>query len=265
MSPLTIAELNLYPIKSFRAVPLHTALVKRMGFAYDRRWMLVDDRGRFLTQREHPTLATFGVGLGGDELQITAPDGSHLSIPLEAPRSPTLPVTIWNSHVKALTYAPEVDRFFSDVLATNVRLVRIPEAAVRDVDPRYGKTGDHVSFADGYPVLLTCTASLDDLNARLARPVPMNRFRPNIVVTSSISFEEEDWTAVDAPQARFRVVKPCGRCVITTTDQTTGERHAEPLRTLASYRTQGNSVNFGLNCIPEAEGSLTVGDRFTTH
>ncbi len=259
MTTYTISELHYYPVKSLGGIQASTVRVRRIGFEYDRRWMLVDEKGTFLTQREHPSLATFTVGIEGKELLITAREGSSISVPLEAESHTLVPVTVWNSRLDAFTCGAEADGFFSDALGQNVRLIRIPEAAVRTVDPQYGQRGDHVSFADAYPVLVACTASLDDLNRRAGEHVPMNRFRPNIVITTATPFEEDDWKGITSSTISIRLVKPSDRCVITTTDQATGERYAEPLKTLATFRKRGNAVYFGVNGIPDVEGTLTVG------
>ena len=263
MAHHSITALFYYPIKSLQGIPAPSVTVRRMGIVLDRRWMLVDEDGSFLTQRQHPRLATFSVVHTHDTLLVRTTSGDELQIDIRAEGGAMIPVTIWDSRLDACTVSAECDRFFSDALGLHARLVRIPEAAVRDVDPRYGAKGDHVSFADGYPVLLTCTASLDDLNKRLAEPLPMERFRPNVVVETDVPFEEDGWTALSANGTSFRLVKRCDRCVITTTDQKTGIRSAEPLQTLSTFRKDGNGVFFGMNCIPDAEGVLRIGDHVT--
>jgi uncharacterized protein YcbX len=142
----------------------------------------------------------------------------------------------------------------------------MPDDVERAVSPDHSRPGDIVGFADGFPLLLATTASLEDLNARLTVPVPMNRFRPNVVVEGCSPWEEDGWTQVTVGQVPFRVAKPCGRCVIITTDQRTGERGVEPLRTLATFRQKDGKVNFAQNCVPDADGVLAVGDelRVTT-
>jgi uncharacterized protein YcbX len=260
MAQRTISELWQYPIKSLQGIPLDTIRVSRMGFNLDRRWMIVDDEGTFLSQRQDPTMATLAVDIAHDALHVRSPDNETISIPLEAEERELIPVTIWDSRVDAFTHDPAINAYFSDMLHRTCQLVRIPEAAIRQVDRHYSRKGDHVGFADGFPVLVTCSASLDDLNGKLQTPVPMNRFRPNIVVKTDIPFEEDDWTLIAAGGLPIRIVKPCDRCVIITTDQSTGVRSEEPTRTLATYRARGNGVFFGMNGIPDTEGTLRIGD-----
>jgi len=263
MAPFPVTALHIYPVKSMRGISLASVDIRPMGFVHDRRWMLVDQNGKFLSQRDYPALATFTPALSAEELSLTGPDGSTIGIPLAEVRSPGIPVTSWKNSLIAGTVAPEIDAFLSDGLNASVRLVRIPESAVRPVDQAYGNPTDHVSFADGYPVLVTCSASLEDLNTRLREPVPMNRFRPNVVLQTGVAFEEDTWTSLEGPGTRFRLVKPCDRCVIITTDQTTGRRADEPLKTLASYRHRGHGAFFGMNCIPDSDGTLSVGEELT--
>ena len=250
----------IYPVKSLRGFSVPEAKVCRMGFQLDRRWMLVDEHGDFLTQRKHPAMATLSVENGDGFLTVRDPGGNTCIVPVDTGSAQFTPVTVWNSRLDALTFDASIDRFFSEILGLRCRMVRIPEAAVRAVSLTYGAPGDHVSFADAYPVLLTGTGSLADLNSRLASPVGMDRFRPNIVVSTEIPFEEDSWKLIRVGDVQLRVVKPCDRCAIVTTDQLTGVRSDEPLRTLATFRKRGNGVDFGMNLIPDTEGKISVGD-----
>jgi len=176
----------------------------------------------------------------------------------------TATVKIWSSSVKGSFYPKEVDEWFSDAIGSRCRLVLMPETTKRIVSPDYAirKFEDTVSFADGYPFLLIGEASLADLNSRLEEPVPMNRFRPNFVVTGSEAFEEDNWKRIRIGSTEFHVVKPCARCVMTTVDQAAGQKNGkEPLKTLAAYRTRSGNVLFGQNLIAEtAGGTIRVGD-----
>jgi uncharacterized protein YcbX len=223
--------------------------------------MLVDDNGRFVSQREHARLSQLDVDVSTSGLQITASDGSSLSVQWPAPNGPRRTVSIWSNAVEAALAAEEAHDWFSEMLGFTCQLVYMDDLAVRPVDADYAvRPTDEVSFADGYPVLLTTEASLADLNARLDAPVPMNRFRPNLVIASSEPFEEDTWRQIRIGEMLFHVVKPCARCVITTIDQQTGISSKEPLRTLSTFRRQGNGVYFGENLIPDAPGTLRVGD-----
>ena len=257
----TVSALYVYPIKSARGVRVAEAEVEGRGLEGDRRWMLVDANGRFLSQRTHPRLARVDVRLTPEGLEVEAPGQGRLSIATPRTSGRTVRVQIWEDALDVRAAAPEAHAWFSEWLGMGVRLVYQPPDVRRAVDARYGAAGDHVSLADGYPLLLTTEASLADLNARLAVPVPMDRFRPNVVVAGTDAFAEDGWQAVQIGPVRFRVAKPCKRCVVITVDQTTGARQSkEPLRTLAYYRQRDGGVYFGQNLIPDGRGELREGD-----
>ena len=258
-----LSEINIYPVKSLKGIGLSEAATEGRGLQFDRRWMLVDRNNRFLTQREFPVMATVSIDLDGDK--FTARQGHQaIDIPF-SPESGELETTrIWKSEVEAEFYGKEVDQWFSRALEIDCRLVRMPEASRRAVNPDYAvhRKEDIVSFADGYPFMLLGQASLDDLNSRLAAPVPMNRFRPNFVVEGSEAFAEDRWKKIRIGQTLFHVVKPCERCVIPTIDQATGIKTGkEPTKTLSTYRLQDGNVLFGQNLIADvAGGTVRVGD-----
>ncbi len=262
---MRVTELHVYPVKSCRGIALRSSPVGRRGLEHDRRWMIVDGAGTFVTQREAPVLARVDVALDAAALLLSA-DG-HGQVQVDAAQTAAgtrRKVLVWRSDVDALDCGDEVARWLNGLLAPSVgpgvRLVYMPDDVERSVSPDHARPGDIVGFADGFPMLLATTASLEDLNARLAVPVPMNRFRPNVVVEGTAPWEEDGWTQVMVGPVPFRVAKPCGRCTIITTDQRTGERGPEPLRTLTTFRRAGNSVNFAQNCVPDAPGTLAVGD-----
>jgi uncharacterized protein len=261
---MIISEINIYPIKSLAGIALDTALVEDRGLQFDRRWMLVDEKNRFLTQREFPVMSRIKVELGGDSMTVRLDDES-LTVAFGSDRGDRKRVTVWKSSVKAAFYSGEIDDWFSKALGTSCRLAAMKEDSSRKVNPFYAvrRFKDEVSFADGYPFLLIGEGSLDDLNSRLEQPLPMNRFRPNFVVSGSEAFAEDTWKTVRIGSTVFHVVKPCGRCTITTVDQATGAKTgAEPLKTLAAYRKKRTNVLFGQNLIAEAPGSMiNVGDR----
>lgn len=262
-----LSEINVYPIKSLGGISLKSATVENRGLEHDRRWMLVDEKNKFLTQREFPKMATIGVEITKNGLAVSS-DNKSLEIPFETNSDETASVKIWSSRCRAKVYEKSVNRWFSDVLQTDCKLVLMPEDATRKVNYFYAvhKT-DAVSFADGYPVLLTGEESLTDLNSRLKTPVPMNRFRPNLIVSGADAFAEDGWKQIKIGDAVFHVVKPCGRCVMTTIEQESGEKQGtEPLKTLASYRIPKRSIKkkilFGQNLIAENVGAvLNVGDE----
>ncbi len=255
-----LSGLYVYPIKSAGGISLEASEVDERGLRHDRRWMLVDEAGRFMTQRRTPRMALIGVRIEPDLLVVDAPDMPSLEIPLEPPQGRPRLTQVWNDLVEVLAVGDEAAHWFSEFLGVRCRLVYLPDESVRPVDPDYGRTGDRVGLADGFPFLLTSEASLADLNARLESPLPLNRFRPNLVVRGSGAFAEDGWSLLSVGEITFRVAKPCARCVITTVDQGTATTGKEPLRTLARFRRAGEGVLFGQNLIHDNKGTLRVGD-----
>lgn len=255
-----LSGLFAYPIKSCGGVSLDSWEVDGRGLRYDRRWMLVDESGRFLSQRELPRLSLVRVGLAPDHLSVDAPGMPRLEVPLGPSTDALVPARIWRDSVMASPVGARADRWFTEFIGARSRLLHLPEDAARPVDPPFGRPGDRLHLADGFPFLLISEASLAELNERLDRPVPMDRFRPNLVVRACEPFAEDGWLRVRIGTIAFRVAKPCARCVVTTVDQTTGERGREPLRTLARFRKVGTEVFFGQNLIHDGAGDLRVGD-----
>ncbi|HLH62991.1 MAG TPA: MOSC domain-containing protein [Ktedonobacteraceae bacterium] len=256
-----VSELNVYPIKSCAGITLETARIGPRGFYHDRAYMLVDPLGYFITQREQPRMALITPALAGDgALRLQAPGMQAMTItPFRAGKRRE--VFIWDDSCVAVDQGDDIAAWFSAFLDTACRLVRLPEDATRPVDPRYAiSQRDEVGFADGFPFLLITRASLDDLNARLKQPIPMNRFRPNIVVQNTSPYAEDTWRTIRIRDITFHIVKPCARCEIPTTDQTTAERGKEPLKTLSTYRHAVRGVMFGQNLIHEQQGRIRLGD-----
>ena len=265
---VTVQSLHVYPVKGMRGIEVSEARATERGLEHDRRWMVVDLAGEFFTQRSHPRLATIWTELLADTLELSAPDAGSVYIPL-VPRA-TVParVRVWNSICDALPASSEADAWLSEYLGKPCRLVYMPETTRRASNPAYAGEGERlVGFADGYAYLATNLASLADLNTRLAArghpPLPMNRFRPNIVVAGAPAYAEDGWGELRIGGAVLRAAKPCGRCEVTTTDQSTGEvRGPEPLATLATYRTSEEfGVMFGLNLVALEAGMVRRGDR----
>jgi uncharacterized protein len=248
-----------YPIKSARGVRVDDWEVDDFGLRYDRRWMVVDDSGQFLSQRSHPTLALAVPSLHDGVLQVTAPGMPTLETPLNPASAVTTSVRIWRDRVDASWAGEAAARWFSEFLDSSCSLVHMPSQVRRPTNPAYAP-GSRVSFADAYPFLLLSEESLADLNRRLGTPLPMNRFRPNLVVAGAEPYAEDRWERLVIGNIRFRVVKPCDRCLITTTDQATAQRGKEPLQTLATYRKVGGEVMFGQNVVHEETGRLSVGE-----
>lgn len=258
---MTISQLNYYPVKSCKGIPCDSAYAGRRGFHLDRRWMVTYEDGVLMTQRKVPKMALISVALGSGHLAVNAPGMPELIVPFAVPHADSLQVQVWNDTVTALPLGDAYNDWFSRFLGIPSRLVMMPETTIRPVDPRYAVAQDEVSFADAYPYLLMSDASLEDLNSRLPSPLPMNRFRPNLVVKGCEPYEEDRWRVIQVGKITFHVVKPCSRCVLTTVDQDTGIKGEEPLHTLSTYRTRDNNVLFGQNLIATNTGEVTVGDR----
>ena len=257
---LRLSGLYVYPIKSAGGVALEVCEVEERGLRHDRRWMLVDRDGDCVTQRRHPRMALIRVRIQPDYLAVEAPNMPALEVPLVPPEGRMVPASVWGDLVEALPVGDDADRWFGEFLGAPLKLVHLPDSSVRPVDPDYGTPGDHVSLADSFPFLMISEASLADLNARLDEPLPMDRFRPNFVVTGCEPFAEDGWRRVRIGELKFRVVKPCARCKVTTVDQQTAATGKEPLRTLASFRKSGSEVLFGQNLAGDSTGTLGVGD-----
>jgi len=258
--PLSISALFYYPVKSLSGIAVTRAAVGKRGLRQDRAWMVVDEDGRFVTQREEKTmsLVTLNEAKNG-AFRLSAPSMPDLVIDEGTCQHPAS-VVVWRSTCEALLAGGDVAAWLSDYLKRPVDLAYLPKTSVRAVNPAFARAGDEVSFADGYPILVATEASLEHLNSRLPSPVPMNRFRPNVVLSGASAWEEDTWRALEFPALRVRVAKPCARCPIITIDQATAEKGVEPMRELLTFRRDGNDVLFGQNAIPDGEGTLAVGD-----
>jgi uncharacterized protein YcbX len=263
----TLSQIFIYPIKSLGGIALDTALVQERGLQYDRRWMLVDEHGQFLTQRTFADMALLQVQLQSGGLKVIhriRPELQPLFIPFEPAGPSRLQVTVWEDTCEAIEVSVEANAWFTQALGIPCRLVFMPDDCRRQVDLQFARPGDITSFSDGFPLLLVGEASLADLNSRLDEAVPINRFRPNLVFSGGLPFEEDTWDFFNIGLHPFRGVKPCGRCVVTTIDQQTARKGTEPLRTLANYRQQGHKILFGQNVLPLSPGhTLAVGDVIT--
>ncbi len=257
---MLLSQLNVYPIKSARGVSLEASEVDECGLRLDRRWMLIDEGGRFISQRRFPRMALIGVRLERDSLVVDAPGMPSLEMSLQPQAERLMLAGVWDDLVEVSPVSDDAHRWFSEFLGARCRLVHLPDESVRQVDPGYGEWGDQVGLADGFPFLLVSESSLADLNARMEQPVPMDRFRPNLVVRGCGPFAEDEWKLVRIGPITFRVVKPCSRCAITSVDQRTAARGKEPLRTLARFRRWGTKVLFGQNLIHSGTGTLRAGD-----
>ncbi|SCK42361.1 hypothetical protein H181DRAFT_03697 [Streptomyces sp. WMMB 714] len=279
MSEPRPSALHVYPVKALAGTALDELTVEPWGPAGDRRWMLTSPDGNQLTQREHPRLAlaraeplpgiTFAQGAGEGGVRVAAPGREPLEVAVPPRDGGTVVVQIFGRKVEAAPAAPEASAWFSGYLGTPAQLVYMDAPEHRRQIGAFARPGETVSFADGFPLLLTSLSSLDALNSLIAQgdhadegPLPMSRFRPNIVIEGTAPWAEDGWRRVRIGEVVFRVAKPCGRCVVTTTDQSTAERGKEPLRTLARHRRFGDQLVFGQNLIPEHTGRVRSGDSF---
>ena len=261
---VVVTGLFHYPVKSCRGTALTKAAFDARGIAHDREFVIAEPDGAFLTQRQEPTMALIQPVLTDDGLTLSAPGMAPCRV-VRHHDGDGLTVTIWKDTVAAVDQGDEVADWLSAYLGRPARLARMADDHIRRVDPAYARPEDQTGFADGYPALLIAEESLAELNRRLTArgeaPLPMNRFRPNIVVRGAgPPHAEDDWRDVRIGSMTFHGVKLCARCAITTTDQETAETGKEPLRTFATYRKQPRGVMFGQNLTFDAPGTIAVGD-----
>ncbi len=258
-----LSSLHLYPIKSARGIAVEQAHLDDFGLVLDRRWMVVDAAGDLITQREAHQMALVDVALENGHVVASTAGREPLRLPQTPGHGPEIRVRVWDDTCNAIDMGPDAAAWFTDYLERPARLVYMPDTTFRRVNPAYVAEPRRVSFADAYPVLLIGQNSLADLNRRLPAPLPMNRFRPNIVVEGGEPFEEDRWRHIQIGNVRFEVVKPCDRCVTTTIDQDTGEQGKEPLTTLSRFRKWNGQVFFGQNAVHQSAGTLHLGDPVT--
>ena len=259
---LRVSELYIYPIKSMGGIALKNARVTDRGFEYDRRWMLVDENNLFISQRDVPVMALMHIEIKEQGLQVSYPPKNSSIIIAFAPQTKEFAeVTIWDDTCTGQFVSNEADRWFSKMLGISCRLVYMPDNSHRITDQRYTSEISITSFSDAYPFLIIGQATLDDLNNRLAEPLPMNRFRPNIVFTGGEPFAEDLMHTIMVGNLKFFGVKLCARCNIPTIDQATAVAAKEPLKTLARYRFKNNKIMFGQNLVHEGSGEIAVGDE----
>lgn len=256
---MRVHALYLYPVKSLAGIAVSGFKLDSFGPHGDRRWMIVDADDRFVTQREAPELARIATTLNADCVAVEIPQAGHHEL---AATDTEITASVWRDQVTARLGDSAANQALSRFCGRPLRFVYMPDATFRRVDPQRVATRRRVGFADGFPLLITNQASLEDLNARLETPVPMRRFRPNIVVAGAAPWAEDDWRLIEIGTLAVDIVKPCGRCVVTTVDPDTGikDRALQPLRTLSGFRRQSGGVIFGQNGVHQAEGSIRIGD-----
>jgi len=258
-----LTELNIFPIKSTAPIRLAMAEVSKHGLQWDRRWMLVDADGLFITGRKFPQLTKIQTAVHKDSLAVFAPGMETLYIPFDFPFTTKRIVRVWKDICEVPAYGAAIDDWFSTFLTSPCHLVYMPDDYVRPVDRTYAGPTDQTSFSDGFPLLLISQSSLADLNSHLETPVIMDRFRPNLVVHGCDAYAEDQWQQIRVGEAIFKVVKPCSRCIFTTVDPASGVRNldGEPLKTLSSYRKRADGkVYFGQNLLIVQKGRIKIGD-----
>ena len=262
---LQISRLFVYPVKSLGGISVSSALLTDRGFQHDRRWMLVNEQNIFMTQRDYPQMALLQTHITENGISIFHMDDIHerITIPFCNSSGTRLTVQVWNDYCEAIFVDRQIDEWLSRKLNVTCRLVYMPDDSMRKVDPVYAINQNNItSLSDGYPILLISQSSLDDLNSRLETPIPMNRFRPNIVLAGANPYEEDEMAEFMIRGIRFFGVKLCARCTIPTINQETLEKSKEPSKTLATYRQKEHKILFGQNVVYSSGGvSLKVADR----
>ena len=263
MDKLKVTALYIYPVKSLGGFGLNQSIIDNRGLRYDRRWMLADENNIFITQRTSRQLALLQTNIVDDLLIISKKHNpsDSIKIPLDYQYKNRIKVDVWGDICIAETAGDDINEWFSDSLQMKCRLVYMPDDSERKVDNNYAHQGELTAFSDGYPILMLSEETLNDLNSRLSVPVPVDRFRPNIVITGAYPFQEDDMKEFEINGLQFLGVKPCGRCIVTTIDQQQGTLSDEPLRTLSTYRKKDNKVLFGQNVLPKGFGKISVGDE----
>jgi uncharacterized protein YcbX len=259
---LQISHLYIYPIKSLSGIEVNEALITEKGFEHDRRWMLVDENNRFISQRELAGMTQLQPAITNEGLLVTHKTKlDSIVIPFKSPGQNRVMVTIWDDRCMAEFVSDEADAWFTSALGVNCRLVYMPDESKRIVDPNYALQNELTSFADAYPFLMIGQTSLNDLNNRLIETIPINRFRPNIVFTGGTPYQEDSMASVSIRGIIFSGVKLCARCVMITIDQDKGTGGKEPSKTLATYRQKNKKLYFGQNMLCKGGGIIKVGDE----
>lgn len=263
MANYNLVEINIYPVKSLGGISLQNSEVTDRGLKHDRRWLIINEEEKFITQQTHPQLALIKTKIRGNKLILghKTKDISPLVIPIHHESVEVVLVSIWQDLVEARIVGKYADEWLNDALGIKCRLVYMHDETQRWVDRAYAADNEIVSFADAYPFMMIGQSSLDDLNNKLKEKLPMNRFRPNFVFKGGDPFDEDKWKRIKIGNVVFNLVKPCSRCVATTVNQDTAEKNEEPLKTLSTYRNINNKIYFGQNLLHEENGTVKVGDE----
>ncbi|MCF0062855.1 MOSC domain-containing protein [Dyadobacter chenwenxiniae] len=262
-----LSEIWVYPVKSLGGIRLKESLAEERGLQYDRRWLIVDEKGTFLTQRTNAQMTLLDVAFSEDGLLISHryDPVNQILVPFERENDDEIEVKIWSDRVLARTISNLADEWLSERLGKIVRIVEMTPETQRPMNPAYAGTGHTVSFADDFPFLLISQASLDHLNSKLSQSVEMKRFRPNFVVAGTTPFEEDSWKTITIGNTSFQVAKPCERCIMVNIDPKTGIKSPETLKALSTYRKEGKDIFFGQNVVGLESGIVREGDHITLH
>lgn len=255
-----VTDLIIYPIKGLAGIHRDKAKAHKAGFEFDRRWMLIDAQNHFVTQRSYAEMALFTTDLEGEILKTTFNNNSF-SFNMHETTGKLIQTQVWNDNAVTEIVSLQANEWFSDILQKEVKLVKIKDDNSRMHYSSASETNFPVSLADGYPYLIIGEKSLTFLNQKLSNPVSMSRFRPNIVVSSNLEHEEDQWKSFSIGSASFLNMKPCGRCSVIAIDQETAKIDQEPIKILNDYRKSGNNIFFGTNLVCTEEGSISVGDQ----
>lgn len=262
MSSIKIQDIYIYPVKSLGGIRLEKTVLEERGLQHDRRWMLVDENNRFLSQREMAQLALFKLSknISGFKISYKQEEDLAFNLPVQMDQGETINVNVWDDICPAIEYRAG-SNWFSKKIEKKCKLVYMPDTSNRFVDHEYAHNNEIVSFSDGYPLLLIGQESLEDLNNRLQHPISMERFRPNLVSTGGKAFEEDSWKEIRINDIEIKIAKPCARCVIPSINPLTAEIEKEPNATLAGFRKRDNKIYFGQNLLHKNEGVITCGDE----
>ncbi len=259
-----LSEINIYPVKSLAGISLKESPIDSYGLRYDRKWMLIGEDNTFISQRTFPKMALLKTAIDLNHLKIFSdqlPVGELKIDLIPQAYEEQIKVNIWEDQVMSWRLSAAFDHWFSQALDIDCRLVYMPSVTKRKVNSKFAHANEIVGFADDFPFLLISEASLQDLNSRLPKPVPMKRFRANLIIANKEPYAEDLWHIIKIGDNHFEVAKPCARCSVTTVDTETALRGKEPLSTLATYRSVGNKVMFGQNLLCQQGESLKVGDQ----
>jgi len=262
---MIVNALYTYPVKSLAGIRIDHARLLNTGFEFDRRWMVIEPNGTFVTQRSCPQMSLVQARLENEQLVLSTFGMEDIEVPSPNEDDPRTSVEVWGDRVNAIVHGMHINSWLSDALGRECKLAYFPASETRACDPHVAQEGDSTLFADGFPLLLTNQASLDDLNHRLSQRVGMERFRPNIIIEGQVPFEEDHWRKVEVNGVSLRFAQRCPRCSVPTVNPDTGIMEGpEPIRTLSEYRTGSDGeIYFGINMIPESGGAIHIGNKIS--